>query len=111
VSDRLTDLQRQRALAHEQVAWFDREIARESGQAAAATGPAPAAVPAAVPMRPAASDQAAARAAEEIIAQYERPAGSAVSDVKRGCYLYFAAALGAVVLLAVTAYLAYTHRR
>ena len=34
MSDRLIELQRQRALAQEQVAWFDREIAHESGAAA-----------------------------------------------------------------------------
>ena len=33
MSDRLKDLQRQRARAQEQLAWIDREIAQETGQA------------------------------------------------------------------------------
>lgn len=117
MSDRLADLQRQRALAQEQVAWFDREIARETGQAAP---PAPTPVasvtpaPAPVILRPtaAAADEAATRAAQEIIAQYQdgHSPQSAARDTKRGCYLAFCFALGAVVLIFLTAYFIYTRR-
>ena len=117
MSDRLADLQRQRALAQEQVAWFDREIARESGQVTS-PGPMPAAplkspipAPTVIP-RPtaAAADEAAARAAQEIIAQYQDTHNpqSAAKDMKRGCYLAFFLALGAVALVFLTAYLIYT---
>jgi hypothetical protein len=120
VSDRLVDLQRQRALAQEQVAWFDRELARETGQvtpptAAAATALTPV-TPAAAPVIPrptaAAADEAAARAAQEIIAQYQEGPSpkSAAKDMKRGCYLAFFFALGAVALIFLTAYFIYTRR-
>ena len=90
MSDRLKDLQRQRALAQEQVAWLDREIARES------TGTTPA-KPAAQPVA-----QPASPSAEDIIAQYQRESRPVHSEVKRGCFIYFFAALG-VVILGVTA--------
>lgn len=114
MSDRLADLQRQRALAQEQVAWFDREIARESGQltppSASVAPVAPAATP--VTSRPTApaADEAAARAAQEIIAQYQDAHNpqSAAKDMKRGCYLAFFFALGTVALVFLTAYLIYT---
>ncbi len=73
---RLKDLQRQRALAQEQLAWLDREIAKETGQ----TPP----VPTPAPVRPAAANEIeAARAAEEIIAQYRKPGMNTEKDVKR----------------------------
>jgi len=97
MSDRLADLQRQRALAQEQLAWLDREIARETRQL-------PAAVSAA--SKPLAS-AAKARTADEIIAQYQQNPLTTEKDVKKGCYLYFACALGAVVLFALGVYLFY----
>lgn len=120
MSDRLADLQRQRALAQEQVAWFDREIARETGKMtpapSSAAAPLPSVSPATAPVVPrptaAAADEAAARAASEIIAQYEdgHNPQSVAKDVKRGCYLAFFFALGAVVLIFLTAYFIYTRR-
>jgi cell division septum initiation protein DivIVA len=110
VSDRLAELQRQRALAQEQLAWLDREIAKETGQTPVTAAPTPVAAPAAAPSRPAVSEEAAARAAAEIIAQYERPAGSMTQDAKRGCYLYFALALGTVIAGTALAYFLYTRR-
>jgi len=95
VSDRLADLKRQRALAQEQVAWFDREIARETGQVTPPAAPVTPVIPAAAPVIPrpttAAADEAAARAAQEIIAQYQdsHSPQSAARDMKRGCYLAF----------------------
>ncbi len=111
MSDRLADLQRQRALAQEQVAWFDREIAREAGQVAPVT-PAPAVVPVIPRPTAAAADEAAARAAQEIIAQYQDGHSplSAAKNMKRGCYLAFFLALGAVALIFLTAYYIYTRR-
>ena len=111
MSDRLADLQRQRALAQEQVAWFDREIARETGQVAPVT-PAPAVAPVIPRPTAAAADEAAARAAQEIIAQYQDGPSpqSAAKDMKRGCYLAFFLALGAVALIFLTAYFIYTRR-
>jgi hypothetical protein len=107
VSDRLTELQRQRALAQEQLAWLDREIAREAGQPATVVPPAPPVpVPNALtsaPVQPA-LPPAAAQAADEIIARYQHEAGTGAQDVKRGCYLYFFVALGLLVVGTLAAY-------
>lgn len=120
MSDRLADLQRQRALAQEQVAWFDREIAKETGRVippapapAAPVTPVTTAVTTVIPRPTApASDEAAARAAQEIIAQYQdrHDPQSAAKNMKRGCYLAFFFALGAVALIFLTAYFIYTSR-
>lgn len=101
MSDRLTELQRQRALAQEQVAWFDREIAREAGERpkphASAVSPVATAsladasprsggIPSSVP------------SADDLLKQYQGSGRSIQSEVKRGCFMYFFAAFG---LLAV----------
>jgi len=114
VSDRLAELQRQRALAQEQLSWLDREIARESGLTPVAPAPAvvavtPAAAPATLPGVEMSS--AAARAADEIIAQYQTSSDSTTKDVKRGCYAYFFVALGTVLLVVGTIYLFYLRRK
>ncbi|SDS56197.1 hypothetical protein [Opitutus sp. GAS368] len=111
MSDRLSELQRQRALAQEQLAWLDREIARESGQAPAAPAPLPATPAAPVAAAPREMSAAAARAADEIIAQYQTPPGSTAKNVKRGCYAYFFVALGTFLLVVGTIYLFYLRRQ
>jgi hypothetical protein len=114
VSDRLAELQRQRALAQEQLAWFDREIAREGGQAPTPFTPGP--TPAIIPPAPAPSpDQlarevATARAAEDIIAQFQQAPGDAAKNTKRGCYLWFAFVMMTVVLVAAGIYWIYRNR-
>ena len=102
MSDRLKDLQRQRALAQEQLAWIDREIAQETGQA-----PSPG-QPVAIPAKPAGGAAAAeaSRLADEIIASYQSEAAASPSNVKRGCFLYFALAL---VLLGLSLVALYFH--
>ena len=111
MSDRLTELQRQRALAQEQLAWLDREIARESGQAlpvASTPERGPAATPRSVAaVRVAADADAAARAAEEILAQYQQPGPTLEKNVKRGCYINFFLALAALGIFATGAYFLY----
>lgn len=116
MSDRLNELQRQRALAQEQLAWFDREIARESGQASVADRPiAPAAgvpmapstpVPQPTPAPVPSSAAEAEHLAEEIIARYKNEGTTSPADVKRGCFLYFGLAflLVAVGLIALYFY-------
>src|SRR4051812_37531409 len=65
VSDRLNDLRRQRALAQEQLAWLDREIARETGAVSApASSPVPHPVVAPAVLPPSAFH------ADELIEQY-----------------------------------------
>jgi hypothetical protein len=115
MSDRLTELQRQRALAQEQLAWLGREIARESGQtlpAALSPERGPVATPRSAPaVRVAADAEAAARAAEEILARYQQPGPTLEKNVKRGCYIYFFVALAALGLFAVGAYFLYVNYR
>ncbi len=106
VSDRLAELQRQRALAQEQLAWFDREIARETGQAPVAVAPTAAPIPAGA-LDQAAKEAAAARAADDIIARYKKEPGNAVQDARKGCYLWFALLMVTVVLFAAGVYLLY----
>ncbi len=112
MSDRLNDLQRQRTLAQEQVAWLDREIARETGQVAPVVPTAAPASPLVPPSSARSDETTAARAAEDIIARYQdsHSPQSAAKDMKRGCYLAFFLALGAVVLIFLTAYFIYTRR-
>ncbi len=90
MSERLKDLQRQRALAQEQLAWLEREIARESsGQT-----PAPVSAPSKPALLPTAADRARAEAdAETVLAQYKNDPQTLQRGVKRGCYLYFLVAL------------------
>jgi len=103
MSDRLTELQRQRALAQEQVAWFDREIAREQGLAPAAPSPVAPATPVAPPASTAAgiaptgptpaSDSEVERQAEEILQRFKHAEHPVRDDVRRGCFMYFFCAL------------------
>ncbi len=110
MSDRLQDLQRQRALVQEQLAWLDREIAAIQKTKISVLPPEPAAIviPATAPKSAPISfgDVAAAeRAAEEILAQYQQESQSLQKTVKRGCFLYFIAALGLLVLGVFALYL------
>ncbi len=122
MSDRLAELKRQRALAQEQLAWFDREIARESGQLPAAALPGTPLTPLtpAVPVSTipvvdsaasAAAEAAAARAADEILAKYEKNPQNAAQDVKRGCYLWFAFGMGMLAIGTISVYVLYTYMR
>ena len=106
--DRLKDLQRQRAIALEQLAWLDREIAAQSGQTAPAPSPAwPAPVASGAAPPPAAHPEAAA---EELLAKYQNDPVNVKSNVKRGCFLYFFLAF-VLVGLAVLALYYHTFRK
>ena len=107
MSDRLKELQRQRAIALEQLAWLDREIATQSGQAAPPTSPPAWPAPAA-PLPSAAAHPEAA--AEEIMSKYQNDPASVQSKVKRGCLLYFFLAF-VVVGLGVLALYYHTFRK
>ena len=103
VSDRLTELQRQRALLQEHLAWLEREIAREGGaRTQPPTAPvshlthAPFVTPAS--RSPAPDPVAARHAADEIMARYQQPTTDTAKDVKKGCYLYFVFAMGLLIL-------------
>ncbi|MBI5692695.1 MAG: hypothetical protein HZC55_21665 [Verrucomicrobia bacterium] len=114
MSDRLAELRRQRALVQEHLDWLDREIAASAPvppgpPAASAPPPHPAAaatpVQAVAPasMAPMAGPGAAATGSapvdpDSILEQYRSAPGSLQSDVRKGCFLYFAAALGLLAL-------------
>jgi len=107
MSDRLNELRRQRALAQEQLAWFDHEIAREEGVDASAAAPlAQAAGPSAsTTQEPTVNDQQADR----IIEQYRHQGRSIQGEVRRGCFLYFGAAFALLAAALVLFYLFRPH--
>jgi len=90
MSERLNDLQRQRALILEQLAWLDREIAAAAGEPPqakkASTSTAPPAAPAFAPA-------AAEREAEAIIAEFGAGSHNPVESARRGCFIIFGLAL------------------
>jgi hypothetical protein len=121
-SDRLTELRRQRALVQEHLAWLDREIGDAEKTLAAPSSAAKASAPTlavetralpAVPAtkstttawtgRAAASDAAVGAPqaeADAIIEKYRVPSTDIQNDIRKGCFLYFAAAfliLGGVI--------------
>jgi cobalamin biosynthesis Mg chelatase CobN len=107
--DRLAQLRRQRALAQEQLDWLNREIAtaeaskappasaRTSSAEESTLGLAPPAAGS-----PALSTEATTTAEEDIIARYRVGSDTLKKDVKKGCVMYFFAALlllGALVVI------------
>ena len=103
MSDRLEDLKRHRARAQEQLEWFDREIARETG---VAPQPAAFATPATTtPLAPAdAKDQAAIdKEAAAILERFRQVQHPVRDEVKRGCLIYFVCA----VLVLITGLVAF----
>lgn len=107
---RLDDLQRQRALVQQHLAWLDREIA--AAQSSAPTGPA-SVTPAAVPVAPRSSYPAAGAVpdtdAEAILDQYRSAGPTLKTQVRNGCLLYAGLALALLLLGAVA--LSYFLRR
>ena len=93
MSDRLKDLQRQRALAQEQQDKLDREIAREM-----AATPAPA-------VSPSPEGTAVNADADKLIEQYSQGQRPIRDQVKSGCLVYFFAAFAVVGLVVALLYL------
>ncbi|HET7535858.1 MAG TPA: hypothetical protein VFJ90_05345, partial [Candidatus Didemnitutus sp.] len=116
MSDRLNELQRQRALIQEHLAWLDRQIAAEAGRQP--TAPSISSSPT-VPVAPAASAAPSGDTlvgtisrlsaspfteAEKIMAQYRAEPNSTKNDVRKGCIIYFALASLVVILTVVAVY-------
>ncbi len=103
MSDRLAELQRQRALVQEHLAWLEREIAA-TGKASDSPPPAasfthPSFPPTpAIPVSPVAPARPAPPEAhvDELLAQYRSAPGAVRKDVRKGCLLYFGLALVAL---------------
>jgi hypothetical protein len=93
VSDRLAELQRQRELLRDHLAWIEREIAAESGLSRPEIpNPPPSA-------RPVHREPVAAPEAEAILAEFRQPSLSIANQTKAGCIAYFALAVGLLALL------------
>jgi hypothetical protein len=105
MNDRLQELLRQQALAREQLAWLEKEIARESA-ASAPTPPAHTPAPQAQPaITPSPED------ADALLDRYAKAERHNPRALKRGCLLLFFFALGVCVLLPLVIYfLHYRHR-
>jgi hypothetical protein len=106
MSERLQELLRQKALLDEHAAWLEREIAAERAR----TGDRPPAESA--PVAPPAASPPAVTDAETdaLLDQYRGTPQSLHQEVRRGCLLYFFAALAVVGLGALIIYLAYRLR-
>lgn len=98
MSERLNDLQRQCALAQEQLDWLDREIARETGGKVTT----PPSVTVAAEVKPTAHPTAPSP--DDIIAEYQKEARPVHSEVRRGCFLYFFSALALTALFVLALY-------
>ena len=96
MSDRLTDLRRQRVAIQQHLEWLDREIATAQTGASSQLQPAPAAIQPAPVAAPSAS---VVTAPEAILPDMGQPdPANAARQAKTGCLLYLAVAL--VVLCA-----------
>ena len=131
MSDRLAELRRQRELLQQHLAWIDREITAEQAKenpaetaaklaaavalAAPKTSSASARAPAASPAAasPSAGSVIAANAspdADRILEEYRVPPRALHSDVRKGCLLYFAAALALFIGVVAILYFALSRR-
>ena len=90
MSERLNDLQRQRALILEQLAWLDQEIAAAAGEPPQAKKALTTVAP---PAAPAFAPAAAEREADAIIAEFRADSHNPVQSARRGCFLFFGLAL------------------
>lgn len=126
MSQRLAELQRQRALVAEHLAWLDREIAAAaSSETSLAQGsarpavtaaplppptsrdpvlpPRPGNVPSAVPLATGAGDATA----DVILSEYRGSSGSVRDEVRKGCLLYFVLAFLILGLAVSALYIAF----
>jgi hypothetical protein len=126
MSDRLAELRRQRELVQQHLAWLDREIAAEAAkqnpaQTAAALAAAVAATTPKIspaPLAQSAADvsatpPAAAQAnpdADRILEEFRVSPSALHHDVKKGCFLYFAAALALFFAIVALLYIALSRR-
>ena len=107
MSDRLTELQRQRALIQGHLAWLDKEIAdvanepgSPSPQSPVSSQPTTAqAAPGPVPMT---APTTAYRDADELIAKFGSDTKDTTRSARQGCFIVFGA-----VLVPILGFLAY----
>jgi hypothetical protein len=110
MSDRLSELVRQRALVLEHLAWIDREIAQANMAApgVSRTPAVPFVTPVPLPAAPAAPDVSTVAVpvddADEVLEQYRVSRKAVHQDVRKGCLLYF---VGAFVVLGIVVAILY----
>jgi hypothetical protein len=112
----MDDLQRQRRLVQEHLAWLDAEIAREAGGLQAVQPPptatkTPLIKAADAATAPSGTGTIAEADAETILAQYKSQPADVQSDVKRGCYIVFFAGIALFFALVAFAYWYYPSGR
>jgi hypothetical protein len=96
MSERLSDLRRQRALVAEHLAWLDREIAAAGSEALATpVTPAPPANP---------GGGADLPAAEKILAEFRSEAERSPAKIRQGCLWTFGAGIALLILGVVAIY-------
>lgn len=106
MSDRLSELQRQRALLQEHLAWLEGEIAQASpAQAATPVSPDRAILPASAPGPTGLQPSSPVTAADHP----QETAGAMAADAKRGCMIAFA--IGMVLFFALVLGAYYLTRR
>ena len=103
MSDRLTELQRQRALMQEQMAKLEQEIATTAKSPSAESAPITAA-PTVTPVPASTADQEA----NDIIAKFGTESNNPVQSARRGCLIVFGLVL---TLLALGVYGLYLFSR
>ena len=97
MSERLSDLRRQRALIAEHLSWLDREIAAAGGEAL----PSPA-VPLPPPPEPISGTDLLA--ADRILSEFRDEAERSPARVRLGCIGIFAAGMALLILGVATIY-------
>lgn len=115
MSERLTELQRQRALIQNHLSWLDREIAAAQGlPIPPQTSPIPNATPAlshiAAPVTAPiakAVETTDEVEAERIIGRFQQDPNTLKTNTRRGCLTAFALALGLMALVTFIAYWLY----
>jgi hypothetical protein len=92
MSDRLTELHRQRALVAEQLVWLDREIAAAGGE----TPATPAASPPPITLPPPTHFDNDLPVADKILAEFRSEADLSPARTRQGCIWSF---VGGIALL------------
>jgi hypothetical protein len=110
MSDRLSELQRQRELLREHLDWLDREIAAEAGQSGAVPHPPQPAIPVYTPA-PAYRAPLDPHEADAILAQYSKPPASIATQTKAGCILYFVVGIALLAVAGTVFYFMMTRMR
>ena len=100
MSDRLTELQRQRALIQGHLAWLDQEISRERSTPYIGSSLTPQLH---TPLPP--TPSSAEENADAIIAEFSADPKNEIQNVRRGCFIAFGAALFLLGLFVCALYL------